>query len=231
MATIADNGEDQGARPKWRKPVRYIEIDTGYLTSCWIWQLATNQGRGYGLVRVNGHLVLAHRAYYEERFGPIPRDRELDHLCSQRACVRPEHLEPVTHAENCQRGGRAKLTPAQVAEIRSSSDSSLVLARRFGISRSHVSRIRHNKAWRATSPQSRGGVAAMQLPHGQMCRPGSLETHQALHALWRLSETGGLVGTVGLVSTAPENGSKASSFRGEQCSTSTRLPGQGGRRD
>lgn len=49
---------------------------------------------------------LAHRWSYEYHTGtPIPAGHEIDHLCGNRSCVNPDHLEPVTHAENLMRGG------------------------------------------------------------------------------------------------------------------------------
>ena len=73
---------------------------------CWEWTGATN-GRGYGTIRkgraVDG-MVYAHRVMYEELIGPIPDDLEIDHLCRNRSCVNPEHLEPVTAQENVLRG-------------------------------------------------------------------------------------------------------------------------------
>jgi len=47
--------------------------------------------------------VRAHRFAYELLVGPIPEGMDLDHVCGVRLCVWPEHLEPVTHAENLRR--------------------------------------------------------------------------------------------------------------------------------
>ena len=86
-------------------------------SGCWIWNRARGP-LGYGATFFNGRVRRAHRVFYEQRKGIIPVGYELDHLCRTPPCVNPDHLEPVPHAENCRRGGQAKLTKPDVLAIR-----------------------------------------------------------------------------------------------------------------
>lgn len=76
---------------------------------CWIWQRTTTDG--YGTVCIGGKSCVAHRVAFEIVHGPVPCWLTLDHLCHRRACINPEHLEPVTQMENIRRGD----SPAAVA--------------------------------------------------------------------------------------------------------------------
>jgi hypothetical protein len=71
--------------------------------ACWHWA-ASKDTHGYGHIRLDYKLTKAHRASYEHFVGPIPTELQLDHLCRNRGCVNPKHLEPVTVRENVLRG-------------------------------------------------------------------------------------------------------------------------------
>lgn len=76
---------------------------------CWLWQGYINED-GYGRFWNPGGTPNAHAGVYEAMVGPVPGGLELDHLCRVRHCVNPDHLEPVTHAENMRRSAEARTT-------------------------------------------------------------------------------------------------------------------------
>lgn len=81
-------------------------------TGCWNWT-RTIQPNGYGRISIDGRLVYVHRAAYEAFVGPIPDGLDIDHLCRNRRCCNPEHLEAVTRRTNLLRGDT--ITAAHVA--------------------------------------------------------------------------------------------------------------------
>jgi hypothetical protein len=80
---------------------------------CWRWIGGFFKETGYGKFYVNRYPHYAHRWVYQWVVGPIPDGLELDHLCRNRWCVNPKHLEPVTHQVNAQRGDAGKATGAR----------------------------------------------------------------------------------------------------------------------
>ncbi len=75
------------------------------LRGCWVWTgCRTKGGEGYGqIVVARGKTQQVHRVVYEALVGPIPDGLQIDHLCSNKACCNPAHLEPVTARENQRR--------------------------------------------------------------------------------------------------------------------------------
>jgi hypothetical protein len=118
---------------------RYTVEERGFDTPCWVWHNATRSGYGQ------------HRAYYKRHVGDIPPGMQLDHLCRVRACVNPEHLEPVTLAINCQRNSNAKLDMAMAEKIRQRYRAGGVrqreLAAEYGVSPDTISRVVNDRGW------------------------------------------------------------------------------------
>lgn len=89
-----------------KSPHEYLPEDRGFSTPCWIWQRSTMKcGYGVRTSRASGEPTteMAHRMMWRRLRTPIPPGYVLDHLCGQKACVNPDHLEPVTQQENVRR--------------------------------------------------------------------------------------------------------------------------------
>jgi hypothetical protein len=124
------------------------EEDRGHDTPCWTW-LGSKSPNGYGLFTEDGRRTTAHRIAYERVHGQQAPNVHLDHLCRNRDCVNPDHLEPVSCATNIRRGRSSPLTEELVAEIRAARGSQTQIAARFGVSQPTVCRIRTGRTWAA----------------------------------------------------------------------------------
>lgn len=129
---------------------RRIQITPG----CWLWKGGTDRA-GYGAYKWAGKKMGAHRASYYIHFETIADGLMVCHRCDNPLCVNPDHLFLGTNQDNMQdmvskgRGkqiygfsGQAKLTDADVAEIRSLNLRHVDIAARLGISPTYVSHIR-----------------------------------------------------------------------------------------
>ena len=81
----------------------WSKVDKDGPGGCWLWTASQN-GYGYGKFKAPHAFVASHRYAYELLVGPIPDGLQIDHLCRNRACVNPAHLEPVTQRVNLMRG-------------------------------------------------------------------------------------------------------------------------------
>lgn len=134
-------------QPIDRFKTRY-DVDSN---GCHVWRSGLRNG-GYGIFDVFGTSWKAHNFAYVCAKGGIPEGLVLDHLCRNRACVNPDHLEPVTPGENVRRGQAAKLNRAQVDEIRAlyatGNMSCRELAKKYDVHHATIAKIVSNKSWK-----------------------------------------------------------------------------------
>lgn len=122
---------------------------------CWNYTMSIAPTTGYGqyskyLGKGKYKNVSAHQYFYEKYNGKVPVNKELDHICRNRKCVNPKHLEPVSAAENVRRGEKTKLTSQKVKQIRNmykQNTKQYTLANIFGVNQSQISRIVNNLRW------------------------------------------------------------------------------------
>ncbi len=85
----------------------WAKVDTS--GDCWEWTAGTTVRGGYGWFNTGSAPMVAYRVAWLFLRGDIPSGLELDHLCRNVLCVNPNHLEPVTHAENVRRGASPRI--------------------------------------------------------------------------------------------------------------------------
>lgn len=132
-------------------------------SGCWDWT-ASKDTHGYGHLRYQGRIKLAHRMSYELHCGAIPAGMQVCHHCDNRICLNPEHLFLGTWRDNMidklakgrqsrvrQPGSKnplAKLSEADIRAIRADTTTlQKDLAQRYGVSRPHISQIQSGGRW------------------------------------------------------------------------------------
>lgn len=99
--------KNMGPRPRPAEQRFWEKVDKDSAGGCWLWKAARRNG--YGHFGISGRTTAyAHRLSYEWLIGPIPEGLQIDHLCRNKLCVNPEHLEAVTQEVNTQRAHEGK---------------------------------------------------------------------------------------------------------------------------
>lgn len=146
------------------EPMRFIQhhqrllTDPGYtedlLTGCWLWR-GTIGTAGYGIIcrynRFGVRCDTAHRFYYEQHREAIPADMQIDHLCKNKGCVNPNHMEVVTRTVNMRRRDFCKLDMDKAREIRNkyaSGTTKAQLAREYEVAFMSITYIVRNETWK-----------------------------------------------------------------------------------
>ncbi len=162
--THQENMDDRKGRPlnikKPMKPIRgsaearfMVKVQKDPMSGCWLWTGSFRQGYG----AFDGKW--AHVESYKMFKGPIEKGLMVRHTCDVKECVNPDHLILGTHEDNMkdvvdrgaqlgENNGFSKLTWKEVREIRASSDSVKVLAKRYNIAASGVYHIITGRAWK-----------------------------------------------------------------------------------
>lgn len=163
---------------------------------CWPWTRLKNQKTGYGLLRVNGKMVYAHRRAYELTNGAIPIGMYICHACDNPICCNPHHLwagPPADNVHDRDRKGRhgwnsnpqpsyhaAKITVDDVVAIRreyaNGGKTYAPIAEKYGLSPSTIGDIITRKTWRhipsettTELPNGAGAVVTIEGPFLRRC--------------------------------------------------------------
>lgn len=128
-----------------QKLIRFL-VDSN--NGCWLWNGSVSKD-GYGRVGFKREARDAYRVFYRVVIGEVPEGKELDHLCKNRRCVNPYHLEAVSHKVNSQRGARHFLTHEQVLEIRQSRGSLTQkdMAKKYGVTSTCIRDVLTGRTW------------------------------------------------------------------------------------
>ena len=140
---------------------RIQEEDSG----CWVWTGFRSSPQGYGGIKIGGVRLVAHRVAYETWVGPIPAGLQLDHLCRNRPCVNPAHLEPVTRQENMRRAYAAVKSPTHCMRGHLRSENDKPRKGGYTVCRACISERRRERLARLAAP------AAAETAPGRVARP------------------------------------------------------------
>lgn len=138
---------------------------------CWLWTGAMQSSR-YGQIGWDHKVYLAHRVSYWLHKGAIPVGMQIDHLCRNRLCVNPLHLEVVTNAENVARTNTPQGIVVRTGFCQRGHDLTLPNSRRGGTNK-HQCRECHNASMRRMRSRQKGSVVGVDAGDARPCPPSN----------------------------------------------------------
>ena len=146
-----------------RKPITWIVNENG----CHICTSHKPHKTGYPFLHSKGKKQSLQRFLYEQKYGKIPKDLVMRHICDERMCINLEHLLLGTHADNVRdtvnrnrfplgiHRKHTKLTEQQVLEIFNSKEKTKNIIKKFGIAQSTIWQIQNRKRWNWLTQKNR----------------------------------------------------------------------------
>lgn len=132
-----------------KKPIEsYYTVDP--VTNCWNWLKCIDKNTKYGRINIRRINYNAYKVFYELFKGLVPKGKHIDHLCRNRTCVNPDHLEAVSQGENNRRGNATILNEFKVFKIKEKLPymSHKAIAIEFGVSKSAIDHISSGNNWK-----------------------------------------------------------------------------------
>lgn len=151
---------------------RYLKHHFGFPTEttvegdkgCWRTnRCLTRAGYAVERNRTTGTTDYIHTKNWVKKHGPVPEGKELDHLCRNRWCVNPDHLEAVEHVENVRRGAGARLTLEVVKAIiaeRKGGGMAADIAKKYGVKASTVVNLYLGQSWKNVNREAIAPILA-----------------------------------------------------------------------
>lgn len=125
-------------------------IFVNHKTGCWVWRNCASWNRPH--IEINSKIIYIYRLFYEQIKGKITDGYDIDHLCKNKFCIFPGHLEAVTKTVNSRRSNGTKLNMNLARMIRmdyaTGNYNQWQLMAKYRTDQGTISKVVNNKIWK-----------------------------------------------------------------------------------